>query len=130
MLSSSHEAARSTQCRGSLRSKGTCQDINLTASLAQVKRGVLCQTSKSHHHVVSLVVIVMCLMLICMQTSKVQIQINDQIWSSCFWRFVILVLLILVGHFVTHFDTFYAFSKPISVSNNFQGQFRSAGVPP
>ena len=46
----------------------------------------------------------MCLMLKRMETSKVQMQINTQIWSSCLWRFVILVMLILVGHFVAHFD--------------------------
>ena len=46
----------------------------------------------------------MCLMLKCMQTSKVQIQINNQIWSSCFWRFAILVMLIIVGHLVIHLD--------------------------
>ena len=43
----------------------------------------------------------MCLMLKRMQTSKVQIQANNQVWSSCF---AVLVMFIFCGHFVIHFD--------------------------
>ena len=50
---------------------------------------------------VSLAVSVMCLMLKCMEASKVQIQINNQIWSSCL---LVLVMFTVCGHFVTHFD--------------------------
>ena len=84
-----------------------------------------CQTTQSLHHVATLVVIVMCLMLKCMQTSKVEIQINNQIWSSCFWRFVILVMLILVGHFVTHFDIFISFFGQVFLFSVFSARFHS-----
>ena len=60
-----------------------------------------CQTTQSHHHVVALDVIVMGLMLKCMQTSNVQTQASNQVWSSCF---AVLVMFIFCGHFVTHFD--------------------------
>ena len=69
--------------RNSSATKERVKIFNLTPSLAQIKRGVLCQTSKNHH-VVSVAVIVMCLMRKCMETSKVQVQINNKIWSSCF----------------------------------------------
>ena len=46
----------------------------------------------------------MCLMLNCVQTSKVQIQIHNQIWSSCFWRFLVLVMFTFCGHLVFSFD--------------------------
>ena len=46
----------------------------------------------------------MCLMLKCMQISKVQIQIHNQIWSSCFRRFLVLVMFTFCGHFVSSFD--------------------------
>ena len=42
-----------------------------------------------------------------MQTSKVQIQANNQVWSSCF---AVLVMFIFCGHFVIHFDIFVTFS--------------------
>ena len=44
----------------------------------------LCCSDTQSHHVVSLTVSVMCLMLKPMETSKVQIQIKNQIWSSVF----------------------------------------------
>ena len=44
----------------------------------------------------------MCLMLKRMETSKVQIQIKNQIWSSCF---VVLVMFTFCGHIVKHFDS-------------------------
>ena len=69
-----------------------------TASLAQVKRGWM---SHIHHHVISLDVIVMCLTLKCMQTSKVQIQAHNMVWSVCL---LVLVMLTFCGHFVTYFD--------------------------
>ena len=57
-----------------------------------------------HHHVVSLndslVVIVMCPMLKCMETSKVEIQAHTLAWSVSFQVFlVILVMFTLCGAF-------------------------------
>ena len=87
-----------------------CQDIRYqphclfdTASLVQVKKGWLSSNSESsscrlisrHCHVSHAQM---------HADFRSKIQINNQIWSSCFWRFVILVMLILVGHFVIHFD--------------------------
>ena len=54
-----------------------------------------------HHHVVSLAVSVMCLMLKYMETSKVQIQIKNWIWSACLG---ILFMFTVCGHIVAHFD--------------------------
>ena len=86
-------------CRVHNLHQGSMSNYHVYASLAQDKRGWLSLTQS--HHVVSLVVSVMCLMLKCMETSKVQIQIKNQIWSCCLG---VLVMLILFGHFVTHFD--------------------------
>ena len=62
------------------------------------------QAAQTHHYVVSLVVIVMCLMLKRMQTSKVQIQAHTLVWSVSFLVFLVLVMFTFCGHFVILFD--------------------------
>ena len=57
-----------------------------------------CQAIKNHHHAVSLAVIVMCLMLKCMETSKVQIQAHTLVWSASFLVFLVLVMFTFCGH--------------------------------
>ena len=60
--------------RSATRERVKISGINLTASLILPlwlkSKEAGCQTTQSHHHAVSIVVIVMCLMLKCMQTSK------------------------------------------------------------
>ena len=68
------------------------------------KREARCQASQSHHHVLSLAVIVMCLMLRCMETSKVQIQAHTLVWSVSFLVFLVLVMFTFCGHIVISFD--------------------------
>ena len=61
----------------------------------------VCQATQSHHHVVSLDVIVMRLMLKCMTTSKMQIQAHHLVWSV---SFLVLVMFTFCGHLVTYSD--------------------------
>ena len=89
--------------------KGACQEEScsyLASWLKVTEKRLRCQATKIHHHVVSLVVIVMCLMLKCMQTSKVQIQTHTLVWSVSFPVFLVLVMFTFCGHFVISFDIF------------------------
>ena len=87
--------------------KGACQEscsYLMPRDSRSQKRSVL-SGIKIHHHVVSLVVIVMCLMLKCMETSKVEIQAHTLVWSVSFLVFLVLVMFTFCGHFVIPFDS-------------------------
>ena len=84
-----------------------CQEEScsyLASWLKVTEKRLHCQATKIHHYVVSLVIIVMCLMLQCMQTSKVQIQAHTLVWSVSFPVFLVLVMFTFCGHFVISFD--------------------------
>ena len=68
------------------------------------RKEAVSQAAQAHHHVVSLAVIVMCLMLKCMHTSKVQIQAHTLVWSVSFLVFLILVMFTFCGHLVISFE--------------------------
>ena len=75
------------------------------ASWFKPQKGERLQVKLRHHHVVSLAVIVMCLMLKCMQTSKVQIQAHTLVWSLSFAAILlVLVMFTFCGHLVIPFD--------------------------
>ena len=109
-LRSTHEATGSHLSvmawpqRERVKNQAHCRTLPHGSS--QEKEAVV-KRSESRHVVI--VVKVMCLMLTCMQTSKVQIQIHTQIWSSCFRRFLVLVMFTFCGHFVSSFDSFVNF---------------------
>ena len=93
----------------SFTTKGACQDsTSYLASWLKPQKARGCKSSfQTHHHVVSLAVIVMRLMLKCMQTSKVQIQAHTLVWSVSFPAIlVLLVMFTFCEHLVISFDSF------------------------
>ena len=73
----------------------SCSDLMPHGSSHKRARG--CKSSfQTHRHVVSLAVIVMCLMLTCMQTSKVQIQAHTLVWSLSFPAIVVILVMFIL----------------------------------
>ena len=75
--------------------------IATTCLIGSSLKEAVCQAIKNLHHVVSLAVIVMCLMLKCMMTSKMEIQAHTLVWSV---SFLVLVMFTFCGHFVIYSD--------------------------
>ena len=126
---SAHHEARSISVVASA-TKGACQESAHTLPHgSRSQKGGCLSSTQNHHHAVSLAVIVMCLMLKCMQTSKVQIQAHTLVWSVSFLVFLVLVMFTFSGHLVISFDIFLSFFVSFGVFPDVSGIFPMLGRP-